>query len=444
MSANGHMKVPHWWILGGLVLGAVVGCLCNILAGNGVLTQDSLKWVVTNITDPIGKVFLNLLFMTVVPLVFASLVVGVAKLGDLGQLGRMGLKTFGYFVLTMLCGVTIGLTLVNIVAPGRGLPKETEDRLRSQFEGEAKEKEKSTPETFGVETFVNMVPRNPIAAATSEKNMIGIIIFALLIGVGLTRMPGPNAELVVNGLETVGALMVFIIGVAMKIAPVGVFCLIFSNTAMFGFDVMLLLGKYVGVVLVGLALQMFVVLPILVSTLGRMNPLRFLAKAKAVIITAFSTSSSAATLPTSIKCAEDELGVPGPVAGFVLPLGATMNMNGTALFEGVTVVFLAQVAGADLSFGQQLIVVLMSVVTAIGAAGIPGGSIPLLAVVLASVGVRPDYIFLIIGVDRILDMCRTTLNVTGDLTAAVYIARTEADRGELPSLAPNQPMVQQG
>ena len=441
MSSNAHMKVPHWWILGGLVLGAVVGCICNVLAGNGVISEDALKWIVRNITDPIGKVFLNLLFMTVVPLVFASLVVGVAKLGDLGQLGRMGLKTFGYFVLTMICGVTIGLTLVNIVAPGKGLPEESQAQLKSRFGGEAKEKE--TPPEFGIDTFVNMVPRNPIEAATSEKNMIGIIIFALLVGVGLTRMPGPNATLVVNGLEAVGDLMVFIIGVAMKIAPVGVFCLIFSNTSMFGFDVMLLVGKYVGVVLAGLAIQMFVVLPILVSTLGRMNPLRFFAKSKAVIITAFSTSSSAATLPTSIKTAEEELGVPAPVAGFVLPLGATMNMNGTALFEGVTVVFLAQVAGFDLSFGQQIIVVLMSVVTAIGAAGIPGGSIPLLAVVLATVGVRPDYIFLIIGVDRILDMCRTTLNVTGDLTATVFIARTEADRGELPSLKPNEPLLEQ-
>lgn len=438
MSSNYELKVPHWWILGGLVLGAVVGCTCNAL-----FTKADLQPIVNNVTKPIGELFLRLLIMTVVPLVFASLVVGVAKLGDLGQLGRMGLKTFGYFLLTMVCGVTIGLTLVNIVEPGKGLPEETITQLQAEFGDEAKEKE--TPPEFDVNTFMEMlVPRNPIAAATSEKQMLGIITLAILVGIGLTRMPGPKADIVIDGLEMVGQLMVFIIGVAMKIAPVGVFCLIFSNTAVFGFDLIFVLGKYVAVVLAGLAIQMFVVLPILVSVLGRMNPLRFFAKSKAVIITAFSTSSSSATLPTSIKTAQDELNVPAPVASFVLPLGATMNMNGTALFEGVTVVFLAQVAGADLSLTQQLIVVLMSVITAVGAAGVPGGSIPLLALVLTIVGVEPEYIFLIIGVDRILDMCRTTLNVTGDLTAAVYIARTEADRGELPSLKPNEPLLKQG
>jgi DAACS family dicarboxylate/amino acid:cation (Na+ or H+) symporter len=277
---------------------------------------------------------------------------------------------------------------------------------------------------------VNIIPRNPIAAAADDPpNMLGVIVVALLVGIGSMTLAPEKAELVIRVLEAVGELMVFIIGLAMRIAPMGVFALIFSTTAQFGFGLLQQLGYYVIVVLLGLGVQMVVVFPILLRTLGGQSPLAFFRKCRAVIVTAFSTSSSAATLPTSIKTAEEDLRVPPPIAGFVLPLGATMNMNGTALFEGVTVMFLAQVMGADLSLGQQAVVVVMCVLTAVGAAGVPGGSIPLLAVVLATVGVEPGSIALILGVDRLLDMCRTTLNVLGDLTAAVFVTRSEAKAG---------------
>jgi len=434
-------NVPHTRIMVGLVLGAAVGSAANIAVSRGLLDANSLGWVVRNVTRPIGDVFLRLLIMTVVPLVFASLAVGVAKLGDLGKLGRMGALTFMYFIFTMGMGVVIGLTLVNIVAPGEGLPEDTVLRLRKQFDT-SKNSAKAVPAEFGVQTFVDIVPRNPFQAAV-DMNMLGIIFFALLVGIGTTTLSAARAETMLNFLEAVGDLMVFIIGLAMRIAPFGVFALIFSTTAEFGFDLLVMLGKYVGVVLAGLSIQMFVVLPLLVWFLGRMNPWVFFTKSRAVIVTAFSTSSSNATLPTSISTAEKELGVPAPIAGFVLPLGATMNMNGTALFEGVTAVFLAQVMGVNLSLAQQAIVVVLSVLTAVGAAGVPGGSIPLLAMVLASVGVPPESVFIILGVDRILDMCRTTLNVVGDLTAAVFIARTERGRvyGEVTDSAEAPPAI---
>jgi DAACS family dicarboxylate/amino acid:cation (Na+ or H+) symporter len=243
--------------------------------------------------------------------------------------------------------------------------------------------------------------------------------------VGLTRLGPERSAPIIQLFESINELMVFIISLAMKIAPFGVFAFLFRVSSTLGLDVIRLLGMYVLVVLLGLAIQFFGSLSLLVLFLSRINPLVFFRKTWTVIVTAFSTSSSNATLPTSIKVTQEELGVPSKIAGFVLPLGATMNMNGTALFEGVTVVFLAQAFGVPLGLGEQLIVVVMSVLMAVGAAGVPGGSLPLLMIILATVGVEPQNLALIIGVDRILDMSRTTLNVIGDITCATFIARSE-------------------
>lgn len=416
----------HTKILVGLVLGAGSGVAANFLARDADgKPLPQLEWVLRNISGPVGQVYLRMLLMTVVPLVFASLAVGVAKLGDFRSLGRIGAKTMLYFVGSMTVAVAIGLTLVNTVQPGVGLPETTRVELMKAFGSEAKEKEKTASENkFGIETFINIVPRNPLKSAV-DMDMLGVIFFALLVGAGLSTLPPERGQLMLQVLEGLGDLMVFIIGLAMKLAPYGVFALIFSVTARFGFDILLQLGKYVFVVLLGLGIHMFGVFSLLVWFFSNLNPLVFFSKVRAVIITAFSTSSSNATLPTSIKITEQELGVPAPIAGFVLPLGATMNMNGTALFEGVTVVFLAQVFGVQLGLTEQAIVIVLSVLTAIGAAGVPGGSIPLLVMVLAAVNVPPGGIAIIIGVDRLLDMCRTTLNVVGDITCATYIARSE-------------------
>ncbi|WP_439630833.1 dicarboxylate/amino acid:cation symporter [Gemmata sp.] len=418
--------VPHTRILAGLVLGAVAGCAVNLAfvePGPPPRVPEWVRWVNANVAEPVGQVFLRLLFVTVVPLVFSSLAVGVAQIGSLGAVGRVGAKTLGYFLLISFVAAVIGIVLVNAVRPGEGLPQDTVADLQKTYGGDAAKKKKAD---FTVVEFVKqVVPSNPFAAAANLE-MLGIITFALLVGVGITKLDPPRAELVTRFLEAVGELMVFIIMVAMKLAPVGVFCLIFSTTSQFGFGLLALLGKYAAVVLAGLAVQGLVVLPLFVWALTGMGPGVFFRKIRTSMVTAFSTSSSSATLPTNIRVAQTEFGIPMKIAGFVLPLGATMCMAGTALFEGVTVMFLAQVMLPEpLAFGDQVVVVILCVLTAVGAAGVPGGSIPLLMLVLASIGVEPGAIALILGIDRILDMCRTTVNNIGDMSAVVIVARTE-------------------
>ncbi|MEZ6140308.1 MAG: dicarboxylate/amino acid:cation symporter [Zavarzinella sp.] len=423
MSEKG--KKFHLYILAGLILGAIAGGIVNSLAGDGGL-PNSIKFLLKNVTDPIGEIFKRMLLMTVVPLVFASLSLGVARFGDLTKLGRIGLKTFAYFLFTTAFAVGIGLILVNIIQPGRGLPKETTEQLMAEYAGESEKKLESNAKV-DVNTFVNIVPKNPLSSASNPNNseMLPIIFVAILVGVGITRLRLPLAQSLTTFLEAVGEITVFIIQIAMMIAPVGVFCLIFGTTARFGFDLLGQLAWYVGTVLLAIGIMAFVVYPIILVFLAKQSPFQFYYRARAIILTAFSTSSSSATLPTSIKISHEELKVPKPIAGFVIPLGATTNMNGTSLFEGITALFLAQVFGQNLEIGTQLFVVLMCVLTAVGAAGVPGGSIPLLASVLIVANVPPAAIALILGVDRILDMCRTTLNVVGDVTAAVVITRFE-------------------
>lgn len=418
-------RVPHTRILIGLALGAAAGCAVNaafVEPGPPPGVPEWLRLLNQNVTEPIGQIFLRLLFLTVVPLVFSSLAVGVAQIGSFGAVGRVGTKTIGYFLFVTAIAVVIGLTLVNAVRPGDGLPEETVAALRKPGAGGGAPKEKAD---YTVMTFVkSVVPNNPVRAA-ADLEMLGVITFALLVGVGLTKLDRPHAELVTRFLEAVGELMVFIITFAMRLAPVGVFCLIFSTTSQLGFGLMTLLGKYMLVVIVGLAIQGGMVLPVLVRVLGGYGPREFFRKARTSIVTAFSTSSSNATLPTNIRTAEVEFGVPPRIARFVLPLGATMCMSGTALFEGVTVLFLAQVTHVPLDLGQQVLVVLLCVLTAVGAAGVPGGSIPLLMLVLDTVGVDPGTIAIVLGVDRILDMCRTTVNNIGDLSAVLFVSRSE-------------------
>lgn len=433
MASGSNGKLPHLQILLGLVLGAALGCVVNAVA----LTEHeaAVKWVVRNVTRPLGDVFMNLLFLAIIPLVFASLVVGVTRLGGLGNVGRIGVKTVGYFLVTTLFAAAIGLTLVNVVRPGDRLPAEQKDRLMAEYGKEAGEKlEKKTP--FGVETFVNVVPKNPLEAFL-KKDMLAVIFTSILVGVALTQIDRDKAARIVELLEGVNQVTEFVIRLAMRIAPVGVFMLIFSTTALFGYQLLLALLAFVLTVVGGLAVHSLVVLPLLVFVFGGMNPLTFYAKVIPSLATAFSTSSSSATLPTAIRNAEDDLNVPRPVAQFVLPLSASMNHNGTALFESVVVLFLVQVFGVTLSIEQQIVVLILCVLTATGMAGVPGGSLPLIGLVLETATenkVPGGAIALILGVDRILDMCRTTVNVAADLTTAVFVARTE--RGREPNGVP--------
>ncbi len=421
----------HSRILIGLAGGAVLGMAANLITAGEPFSAHWLAWFTKYVADPIGQIFLRMLFMVVVPLVFATLSIGVAQLGNVQRLGRIGLKVLAYFLTVTALAVMVGLALVNLVRPGVGFSRDLQAQLMEAYGGQAATAGAmaASPEGFGINTFINIVPRNPIAAAAAT-DMLSVIFFALVFGVALTLIPREKGEPLLRLLDGLSEVIMKIVGLTMKLAPVAVAALIFSTTARFGWGVLESLAWYVGCVVGGLLIHQFAVYSVLVRIFAGLNPLTFFRKVTPVMITAFSTSSSNATLPTTIKISEEELGVPRRVAGLVLPLGATMNMNGTALFEGVTCVFLAQVFGVDLGFSQQLIVLALSVLMAVGTAGVPGGSIPLLMVVLSTIGVPHGGIAIVLGVDRILDMCRTVLNVTGDVTAACFIARSEALRVE--------------
>jgi len=424
----------HTKILLGLLLGATLGIGLNYLAHelpwppSMAPTVDWLAgrvdWLASNVASPVGQIFLRLLLMTVIPLVFCSITLGVAGLGDIRKVGRVGVRSIAYFLVSTAISATIGILLVNVVRPGEGLAPELRDRLMATYQSQVQGLQAGGTAKFGVDMLVNFFPRNPIQAAAT-MDMIGLIVFSIIFGAALTLIPEEKAKSVVRVLDAVGDAIVKIIGMAMRLAPYGVFGLIFFVTWRLGLGILFRLGAYVLVVLGGLVLHGVGSLSVLVRVAGGLRPTVFFSRIRDSIVTAFSTSSSNATLPTNIAVAEQELKIPSEIAGFVLPLGSTMCMNGTALFEGVTVLFLAQLFGISLDVPTQLIVIIMSVITAVGAAGVPGGSLPLLMVVLAAVGVPPEGIGVVLGVDRILDMCRTTVNVVGDLTATVYVARTE-------------------
>ena len=411
----------HTKILLGLLIGAIAGVLTNMFARG----QPWVDVVINYVAQPVGQVFLRMLFMVVIPLVFATLALGVAGLGDLRKLGRIGGKTIAFFVFTTGIAAVLGLILVNVVQPGNAVDPAVRAALLAEYAAPAAERVTQSQTTgFGINTFVNIVTRNPLKSMV-DGDMLGVIFFTLMFGVALTRLPAALAQPVIRVLEGVAQAVIEIIGFAMKLAPFGVAGLIYTVTARFGFDLLRSLGLYVVMVLIGLIIHQFGVLAIIARTFAGIKYGELYRKARYMMITAFSTSSSNATLPTTLRTAEEEFGVPRQVAGFVIPLGATMNMNGTALFEGMTVLFLAQVFGVQLSLGTQAIVIVMAIITAIGAAGVPSGSIPLLVMILVMMGIPGEAIALVLGVDRILDMTRTVPNVTGDLLTSLVVARSE-------------------
>lgn len=421
----------HWRILIGLLAGAVVGIIVNLAVAGNDEAQSVLNTIIDTVAHPIGQVFLRLLFMVVVPLVFASLASGVASLGDLSKLGKIGGRTFLFFLITSLFAATLGITLLEVVRPGDGFDQQARESLMTAFATQTSEIQSKTGTVVptGALAVVNqildmVIPRNIIKAIV-EMQMIPLIVFSLLLGMSLTKIQQHRKESMITWLDAFTESMVTIVGFAMKLAAPAVFCLIFSVTARFGLELLQKLGLYVLLILVGYVIQLFVFYPAILKFVVKRNPVAFLRDAMPIMITAFSLSSSSGTLPTSIRVSETALGIRPRVASFVLPLGATMNMNGTALFEGAVVLFLAQVFGIELSIVQQFLVVALCVISAIGVAGIPAGSLPLLMIVLAQVGVPPDGLAIIIGVDRILDMGRTVVNVMGDVVCAAYIENVE-------------------
>ena len=413
---GGRRKMaPHWRMLLGLAIGAGAGIAVNLTAGG----SPWVDWVVSNLSEPTGKIFINLLMMLVAPLLFAALVIGIGEI-DLAQLGRLGAKMFGYTILISAIAVGIGLAMVNLFRPGDGA-----EQLVAQANAMANTGPVKPPDQSAVDFIVNMVPDNVLGAAGSNAKLLGLIVFSIAFGLALAFTNTPASEKlrdIIQGLYDV--LMRLIEGI-LWFAPIGVGALLFSMTARLGLDILQQLGAYVLVVVAALAIHMFGVYSLSVKLLGGMSPIFFFRGVKLAMVTAFSTASSNATLPTALKVAEEDLKLPRHVSRFVLTAGSAMNQNGTALFEGVTVLFLAQLFGVELSGMQQLQVMIICILGGIGTAGVPAGSLPVIAMIMAQFGIPPQGLGLILGVDRFLDMCRTSLNVTGDLAAAVYVASGE-------------------
>ncbi|GMV09749.1 MAG: glutamate:proton symporter [Gemmatimonadota bacterium] len=412
----------HTKILLGLLVGATLGVLANqTLGGKHPLVEGVNHYV----AGPIGQIFLRMLFMIVIPLVFASISLGVAGLGDIRRVGRVGGKAIGYFLGSTALAATLGLILVSLVRPGASLDPTIRAELIQTYATDATSKvEAAANSTFGIETLVNIVTRNPLKSAV-DLDMLGIIFFGIMFGAALTLIKEEKAKPMIAFLDGLEAIVIKIVEIAMRLAPYGVTGLIFGVTSRFGFHLLKPLASYVIVVLGALLLHVVINVSAIIRFLVGMSPMLFFSRIRSALVTAFSTSSSSATLPTALATAEQNLGIPSHIAGFVLPLGSTMCMNGTALFEGITVIFLCQVFGVDLSLGQMIVVMVMSIITAVGAAGVPGGSIPLLVGILTMFGVPGEGIALILGVDRILDMSRTTVNVCGDLSATAFVAKSE-------------------
>lgn len=416
-------KLPlHTRILFGGLLGAVAGIVAYLTAGDA----PGLQTFITYVTGPIGRIFLNLLFMLVIPLIFSALVLGVAGMGDPRALGRIGLKSLIYTIGVSAVAVLIGITLVNALRPGDAISPELKQRLEAtaaQRVAQASPAASTAPKS-GIDMLVDIVPRNPIKSA-AEGDMLGVMFFSLMVGIGLALVRTPAALRFQEAVEGLLDISMRLIDMVIAFAPIGVAALLFNLTAQLGYEVLGQLARYVGVVLLALAIHQFVVYSLAVKVLGGMSPLTFFKGIQEAMVTAFSTSSSNATLPTALRVAEEDLRLPPNVSRFVLTIGATMNQNGTALFEGVTVLFLAQFYGVPLTLTQQAMVVGICILGGIGTAGVPSGSIPVVAMILGLVGIPPEGIGLILGVDRFLDMCRTVLNVSGDLAAAVVVSRGE-------------------
>lgn len=414
----------HTKILFGLLFGLVLGLLVHAIAPG----EPWVEWTVRNVAYPIGQIFLRLIFMIVVPLVFSSLVLGVLELGG-QKLGRVGLKTLAYTLVASGISVAIGIGLVNFFRPGAGVDPAVRGQLEGDFASQSQAAiENAQKAQHWTDAFLSLIPRNPLAAAVDALSgeMLALMVFAVFFGVALARVRREK-ETLIEVFEGIQRVSMRIVDWAMAIAPFGVAALLFSLTARSGFSVIPRLGGYVGVVVAGLAIQMFVVYTVVLKFFARVPPGEWFSRCREVMLTAFSTASSNATLPTSLQTSIEKLGVAPRIGNFVLTVGATANQNGTALFEGVTVLFLAQVFGVDLSLGQQLTVVVMSILAGVGTAGVPGGSLPLIVIVLQTVGIPPEGIGIILGVDRFLDMCRTTLNVVGDLVCATFVARSEKE-----------------
>lgn len=373
---------------------------------------------------PVGDLFIRLLSFLAIPLVLSTLIVGAASLSDFKKLGRIGFKSFSLFISTTIIAIVIGVGLANVISPGTRIDPSTKERLMSAFEEESAAKAVGSLDVSIVDFFVEIVPKNPFDAI-SNGNMLQIVFLAVIFGITLTMIEKKKRDTVLEFFDGVSDTMIKMVDIFMLIAPFGVFALIAATIADFGFEILTTLIWYIAAVILGLIIQTYVVYGVMLKFIGKVSLKDFFMNIRNAQAIGFSTSSSAATLPITLDCVENKMKVNKEIAGFVLPLGATINMDGTALYQGVAAVFIAQVYGFDLSLVQQLTIVITAVLASIGTAPVPGVGIIMLVMILNAVHIPPQGIALILGVDRILDMLRTITNVTGDAAVAVIVASTE-------------------
>ncbi|OHD02516.1 MAG: sodium:dicarboxylate symporter [Sphingomonadales bacterium GWF1_63_6] len=413
----------QWQMLAGFGIGLLSGLVVYMVAPDA-------RWVdgvVTYVTAPIGQIFLRLLFMLVIPLLVSALIVGIAEMGEIRALRRIGLRTLIYTFVVSAIAVAVSLLVVDLLQPGAGIdPAAARAMLSDAGPGAQAILSRGNDAPQGMAAFIAIVPDN-VVAAMAGNDILAVMVFSLFFGIGLVLVRTPQTQMLLTAMEGVLAVTMRLMGLVIRLAPIAIACFMFNLASQFGWDLLIRLSAYVGVVLLALAIQMFGVYSLLIAFIAKRSPLRFFADVQEATVMAFATASSNATLPTALRIAEDKLHLPRRIARFVLTIGATANQNGTAMFEGITVIFLAQFFSIDLSIPQQVMVMMMCILGGVGTAGVPAGSLPVVAMILGMVGIPPEGIGLVLGVDRLLDMCRTALNVTGDLVAATVIAAGEEE-----------------
>lgn len=417
-----------------ILIGLLLGVICGLLAKKFVTDEETLKRAI-DWGGAIGEIFLNLIFMVVVPLLFSALVLGISELGDVRRIGRIGVRSLLMTVLLSAIATIIGVGAINLVDPSKSISAEKKQELISQYTKE--QTSVADPVQEKDKAALGMVPKNPLrdAVAAFSGGILPFMVFCLIFGIAVASVEAEKVLALKQVLEGLFAVSLKVIDFAMKFAPIGVFGLVFAAGAKLGVELFITLGGYVLVVLVALAVHQFVTYTLVIKYVAKRNPMEFFRQMRTVMATAFATSSSNATLPTAIKAAEEDLGIPRRIGNFVLTVGATANQNGTALFEGITIIFLCRMFGVDLSVGQQFLVMGLAIVGGIGTAGVPSGSIPMIAGVVASLGGPAGAVGLVVGIDRIMDMSRTVLNVTGDMTIAACVHAMEKE-GEDPDPVP--------
>jgi len=422
MATSGRRGISlQWQMLIGFLVGLVLGLIANATVSDAAWVE----WISTYVTGPVGQIFLRLIFMMVMPLLVSALIVGIAEMGDIGSLKRVGLKTLAFTVVVSGVAVVLALAVTNYFQPGMGVDHaQAQQMLDGARQGAGAILSSQADKPMGVDAVLAIIPSN-IVTAMSTSDILAVMVFALIFGIGMLLTSAPQTALLLNVFEAIFQVSMRLMGLIIRLAPIAIACFMFNLASLFGWELLVKLGAYVGVVLLALGIHMFVTYPLLLKFAGGVSPLWFFRQSQEAMVMAFSTASSNATLPTAMRVAEEKLGLPRRISRFVLTIGATANQNGTAIFEGVTVLFLAQFFGVELGLGQQAVVLFICILGGIGTAGVPAGSLPVVALILGMIGVPPEGIGLVLGVDRFLDMCRTTLNVTGDLACATVVSRGE-------------------